>query len=331
MTSGLFVYIIPAMKIGDVEIKGKVVLGPMAGITSLPYREFMKGFGVALSYSEMISDCGLIYGNEKTEEYVATSSSDRPVGLQLFGHSAEHAVKGIAILEKIASYDILDINLGCPVHKVVKTGAGSAWLKNPPALYDYMKAICEASHKPVTAKIRLGWDDNSINVFEVAPMLEKAGVKAITVHCRTSTQMYSGKADYHKIAGLKEKLSVPLIISGDIFSVDDVKCALEVSEADMVMVARGAVGHPFLVKQIDTYLTTGEILPDPALKQQVEYALTFAKMLVEDKGEDVAIRQLKGIIPHFLSGFPGYKKVRLAITQEISSLKQLEALLSQLA
>jgi nifR3 family TIM-barrel protein len=193
------------MKIGDLEIKGHVILGPMAGVTTLAYREFMKPFGVALSYSEMVSDCGLVYENKKTYEYLATSEVDRPVGIQLFGFDAEKTCRAIEICEKEAEYDVLDINLGCPVFKVTKTGAGSAWLKKPNDLYYYMKKICETSHKPVTAKIRLGWDEKNINVFEVAKGLELAGVKAITIHCRTSKQGYSGVADYKAIAGLKKR------------------------------------------------------------------------------------------------------------------------------
>lgn len=313
------------MKIGDIEIDGRVILGPMAGVTSLAYRDFMKPFGVALSYSEMISDCGLVYGNQKTLAYVATSNVDRPVGLQLFGSSIEHSVPSIAILEQIADYDILDINLGCPVHKVVKTGAGSAWLKRPKELFEYMKAIVQASHKPVTAKIRLGWDDKSINVFGIASLLEKAGVKAIAVHCRTTQQAYAGKADYEKIAKLKENICIPLIVSGDIFTLEDAIKATEITHADGVMVARGGLGNPFLVTQIDTYFRTGERLPSPTMKEQIGYAETFARMLLESKGEDSACRELKGLLPHFFSGFPGYKKTRNQITQNLKDWQDFEA------
>ena len=297
------------MKIGDIEIKGKVVLGPMAGVTTLAYREFMKPFGVGLSFSEMISDCGIVYGNDRTYEYLKTSSVDRPVGLQLFGFSLENTLKAIDIVEKEAEYDILDINLGCPVYKVVKTGAGSAWLKRPKELYEYMKAIVERSHKPVTAKIRLGWDDDSINFEEVALLLEKAGVAAITIHARTSKAGYSGKANYEMLAGLKEKLNIPLIISGDIFTPEDAKRAVEITHADMVMVARGGMGNPYLVTQINEYLENGVLLPSPDVLKQVDYAEDFASRLIALKGEHIAIQELKGLLPHFFSGFPGYKNL----------------------
>ncbi|MCH4211107.1 MAG: tRNA-dihydrouridine synthase family protein, partial [Bacilli bacterium] len=170
------------MKIADIEIKTPVILAPMAGVTTLAYREFMKPFGVGLSYSEMISDCGLVYGNALTREYAKTSKIDHPVGLQLFGNDPAIAKKAIAILEGIASYDILDVNLGCPVYKVTKTGAGSAMLKDPNTLYTYMREVVSSSHKPVSAKIRLGWDSQSINVREVASLLEKTGVSLISIH-----------------------------------------------------------------------------------------------------------------------------------------------------
>ncbi len=318
------------MKIGNVEILGHVVLGPMAGITTLAYREFMKGFGVGLSYTEMVSDCGIDYSNKRTYEYLASSKEDRPLGIQLFGYSAENAVKAISIIEKCADYDILDINLGCPVFKVTKTGAGSAWLKDPEKLEAYMKAIVEASSKPVTAKIRLGWDEKSINVFEVASRLERAGVASITVHCRTKAQGYAGNADYQAIVGLKEKMGIPLIVSGDIFSAEDAKRAIDITHADAVMVARGGVGNPFLVTQINHYLDAGVLLPSPSAKQQVAYAKDFAHRLIELKGEDKAIMELRGILPKFFSGFPGVKKHRMEIATKMISEKDMDILLARI-
>ncbi|MDY6391665.1 MAG: tRNA dihydrouridine synthase DusB [Bacilli bacterium] len=314
------------IKIGNVELNGNVILGPMAGITSLAYREFMKPFGVALSYSEMISDCGIAYENQKTLDYLKTSELDVPVGLQLFGFDIKNSAKAIQIIENCAKFDILDLNFGCPVHKVTKTGAGSSWLRDIPKLFDYTKAICELSKKPVTAKIRLGWDDQSINVFEVSKALEKAGVKAITVHCRTKEQGYSGKADYHAISGLKEALQIPLFVSGDIFALDDAIKSVNITHADGVMVARGGVGNPFLVTQIDHYFKTGERLPDSTVADQIRYARAYAQKLIELKGEDIAIRELKGILPHFFSGFPGYKKFRLAFTINMSNKNEMEAI-----
>ena len=318
------------MKIGDIEIKGHVVLGPMAGVTTLAYREFMKGFGVGLSYSEMISDCGLFYGNKKTLDYAATSAIDRPVGLQLFGFDANNSVKAVKILEANADYDILDLNFGCPVTKVVKTGAGSAWMKRPLEMEEYTKAVVEASSKPVTAKIRLGWDEDSINVFEVAERLQRAGIAALTGHCRTRAQGYSGTARYEAIAGLKEKLSIPLFVSGDIYTALDAKKAVDITKADAVMVARGGMGHPYLVTQINEYLDNGVLLENPSLKTQIGYALDFANRLIAYKGEYIAVNELRGLIPHFLSGFKGYKAIRNNIAMHVKTKEDLFAILNGL-
>lgn len=315
------------LQVKNIELSARVVLGPMAGITTLAYREFMKPFGVGLSFSEMISDCGIDYNNQRTYEYLATSNKDHPVGLQLFGFKKENTVNAISIIERKADYDILDINLGCPVTKVVKTGAGSAWLKDLDRLKEYMQAVCAASSKPVSAKIRLGWDEENINVFQVSKLLEEAGVSFLTVHCRTRSQGYSGEADYDAIAGLKETLSIPLCVSGDIFSLDKAKEALAKTKADCVMVARGAVGNPFLITQIAHYLETGESLPDPSVVQQAEWAKEFANMLIDLKGEFTAIKELRGIIPKFFSGFPGYKKVRNEIAMNTYSKERLFAVL----
>ena len=316
------------MKIGDIELDGNVILGPMAGITTLAYREFMKPFGVALSYSEMISDCGIAYGNKRTMDYLATSKKERPVGLQLFGFDIKNSAKAIEIMQNSAEYDVLDLNFGCPVFKVTKTGAGSSWLRRPEELKAYVTEIVRISKKPVTAKIRLGWDDKSINVFEISSILQEAGVAAITVHCRTKEQGYSGKADYAAIKGLKETLRIPLIVSGDIFTLDDAIKSVNETHADGVMVARGGVGNPYLITQIDHYFKTGERLPDPTGLQQVEYAEQFAKMLIDLKGEEIAIRELRGILPHFFFGNPGYKKLRVFVASKMTTKADLEAALN---
>ena len=204
-------------KIGNIEINGKVVLAPMAGVTSLAYRDFMKPFGVALTVTEMVSDCGLIYDNSRTKDYIVTSEVERPVAIQLFGGNADQIVEAIKIVEKVnPNYDIIDINLGCPVNKVVTSGAGSALLKNPQELESFMKKVVDSTSKPVTAKIRLGYTEDSINFKENIKALENAGVAAIAIHARTRNQMYAGKARYDLLKDLRDEMSVPLIVSGDI-------------------------------------------------------------------------------------------------------------------
>ena len=312
------------MKFGGIELEGRVLLAPMAGVTNLSYRRFLKPFGVALTVSEMISDCGLVYGNKQTFEYLRTAEDERPVALQLFGSSLESTVKAVEILEKNATYDILDLNLGCPVYKVTKTGAGSSWLRRPDELFEYLKGICDVSKHPVTIKIRLGWDQEHINVHEVVQLAEKAGVQGITIHARTTKQLYSGQPQYELIRDIQKETSVPIAVSGDIFTVEDAIKAMEITGAHFVMVARGALGNPQLVRQINEKLNGEPVEEALPLSKQLELAEQYADMLIADIGAHRAIPQLRGILPHFFSGFPGYKKIRLSITESLKSENDLE-------
>lgn len=317
-------------KIGNVEISGKVILAPMAGVTSLAYRNFMKPFGVALTVTEMVSDCGLIYENKKTLDYIKTSELEKPVSIQLFGNDAETIIKAMEIVEKEnPNFEIFDINLGCPVPKVTKAGSGSALLKNPAKLKEMFTKICKATTKPVTAKIRLGWSDNSINFLENIQSLEEAGVKAIGIHARTTAQLYSGKPRYELLKNLRKKMSIPLFVSGDIYSLDDAINALEITGADAVMVARGGVGNPQLVKQIDQYYKTGEKFPNSSLEENIEYLKQFTDLLIEEKGEYRAMSLLRGIAPKFLDGFPGMKPYKNMLAQSLTTRESLYRILEE--
>ena len=311
-------------KIGDIEIKSKVFLAPMAGVTSLAYREFMKEFGVGVSVTEMVSDCGLIYDNKRTMTYIKTSQKDHPVGIQLFGFDENNIVKAMQIVEKNnPDFDFFDINLGCPVPKVTSTGAGSALLKNLSHLRDYMALICKSTTKPVTAKIRLGWDANSINFKETIKVLEECGVAAIGLHVRTTKQMYAGKANYEIARNLRDEMKVPLIVSGDIFSLEDAINAIEITHADAVMVARGGVGNPGLVRQIDEYYKNGKKTAGTPLNENINYLLKYTEMLIEEKGEYTAMKILRGIAPKFLSGYENMKQVKNRIAQTITTKQDL--------
>lgn len=317
-------------KIGNIEIKGKVVLAPMAGITSIAYRNFMKDFGVSLVVTEMVSDCGLIYENLRTKDYIVTSEKERPVAIQLFGSDADKIIEAMKIVERDnPNFDMFDINLGCPVKKVVNSGAGSALLKNPQELGLFMKKIVSSTSKPVTAKIRLGYDEESINFRENIKALENAGVAAIGIHSRTRTQMYAGKARHELIANLRDEMKVPLIVSGDIFTLDDAIRVMKLTKADAIMVARGGVGNPNLVKQIDTYYKTGEKLPNISVEENIQNLLKFTDMLIEEKGEFRAIRILRGIAPKFFDGYIGMKKLKNAIGQNITTYESLIRILNE--
>ena len=317
--------------IGNVEIESKVILAPMAGVTSLAYRNFMKPFGVGLTVTEMVSDCGLIYENKKTLEYIKTTELERPIAIQLFGNDSETIIKAMKIVEKEnQNFDFFDINLGCPVPKVTKAGSGSALLKNPAKLGQMFKEICASTTKPVTAKIRLGWSDDSINFLENIKTLEEAGIAAIGIHARTTAQSYSGKPRYELLKNLRDKMSVPLFVSGDIYTLEDAIKALEITKADAVMVARGGVGNPQLVKQIDYYFKTGERLPNSTLEENIQYLRDFADMLIEEKGEYKAMSVLRGIAPKFLDGFPGMKPFKNMLAQSLTTKASLERILSEI-
>ncbi len=315
-------------KIGNIEIKGKVVLGPMAGVTSLAYRDFMKPFGVALSVTEMVSASGIIYDNQKTFEYIKTSSLDHPVAIQLFDSDEHKIVKAMEIISKSGvEFEMLDINLGCPVPKVTDAGAGSKLLKDPKRLYEYMAFVVENSPKPVTAKIRLGWDNNSINVIENVKVLEKAGVAAIAIHARTAKQMYEGQPDYEAIRNLRDSMNIPLIVSGNIFSLEDAKKAVEITHADAVMVARGGIGNPNLIKQINDYFEAGKFVEPLLIKDNIKLMLQYVDMLIKEKGEFRAMKIARGIIPKFFNSYPNTKQIKNEIAQNIVTKNDLLTIL----
>lgn len=319
-------------KIGDVEINGKVVLAPMAGVTSYAYRVFMHNFGTSLTVTEMISDCGIIYENEETLKYLPQKGDPRPIALQLFGGEKDNLVAAIEKIQTMdnVDYDIIDLNLGCPVPKVTRNNGGSAWLKDEERLLDMLEAVVAISNKPVSVKIRLGWDEDSINFRQIIPKIEKTGVKMIALHFRTTKQLYGGKARYELGLNLKDIMNIPLIVSGDIYTLEDAVKAMEITKADAVMVARGSMGNPHLIKQIDHYYKTGERLEAVTLKDQLQYLKTFAALLVEEKGEKTAVSNLRGIASHFLSGFPNTKQFRIKISQTMTTLDDLNAIIDEI-
>lgn len=310
-------------KIGNVLIKTHVVLAPMSGITSLGYREFLKKFGIGYSVTEMVNDVSVINHNKKALEIIRTSELDRPVAIQLFGNKINSTLKAIDIInnELNIDYDFLDINLGCPVKKIVKNNSGAAWLNDTEKLYDYINSIVKHSIKPVTTKIRIGFDEKKINVFEVVDILIKAGVSAIAIHARTAKQKYSGKANFELLKSLGKKMSVPLIISGDIFSINDAINALKITNATAVMVARGAVGNPHLITQINYFFEKKIKLDDLNYKDNIKNCFDFIDF-IKNKNYLNNFFTLKKIVPYFFSKAPGAKKIR----SELVRIKNFEDL-----
>ena len=316
-------------KIGEnIEVNGKVVLAPMAGITFYVYRKFMAKFGVDLFYSEMVSDCGLIYENKETYKYLKTDKDEHPFGIQLFGNKAETICKAIDIIKE-SEYqpDFIDLNLACPVPKVTKAGSGSSLLKDIDYLKEMVGEIVRHSPYPITCKIRLGWDDKNINFEQIIAVLEEVGVKAIALHVRTAKQLYSGVGRYELVKNLRDKMNIPLIISGDIYTLDDAIKALEISHADGVMVARGGIGNPTLVRQINEYYKSGVRLAGATLDEQKKYCYELAKEMIEEYGEDKALRIFRTIGPRFFNGYSNSKAIKSKITLGVTTLDELKEVL----
>ena len=264
----------------------------------------------------------MIYENKETESYVNYEKDHTLTGVQLFGSKPENMAKAaVRALELNPNIDFFDVNMGCPVPKVTKTGAGSALMLNPKLCGEIVKAIKEATNKPVTAKIRLGY--NEVNFLEVIKELENGGVDAIAIHARTRKELYVGEPHYELLKDLRKKMNVPLIVSGNIYTLDDAINALEITEADAVMVARGGMGNPYLITQIKTYFETGERLPNPSFFEQCEYCLALARYLVEEKGELTAMRIYRGIAPKFFSGFPNSRTLRTVLATSLTDYRSL--------
>ena len=309
-------------KLGNFVIEGKVVLAPMAGITSEGYRKYLNSFGVDICVTEMVSDMGLIYQNKETESYVKFEKDNVLTGLQLFGSNPENLVKATTLALTInPGIDFIDVNMGCPVPKVTKTGAGSSIMLHPELAGDIIRAIKSVTDKPVTAKIRLGY--NEVNFKSVIKELEKAGVAAIGIHARTRKELYSGTPHYDLLKDLRKEMTVPLMVSGNIYTLDDAINALEITGADAVMVARGGVGNPFLITQIKHYYETAERLPNPSFNEQCDYCLALARSMIEEKGELTAMRIYRGIAPKFFSGFANSRTLRTVLATSLTDYQSL--------
>ena len=315
-------------KIGDIQIDSKVALAPMAGITSLGYRKFMSQFGVGFTVTEMISDMGLIYGNKETLSYLKFEKSGLPTCVQLFGSSPETMAKATQIAEKLnPNIAFFDINMGCPVPKVTKSGAGSALMKNPKLCGDVVRAMKAVTDKPVTVKIRLGWDMNHITFEEVIKEVTVAGAALVTIHPRTTKEVYGGYPHWDLVKDLRKKMSIPLLVSGNLFTLEDVKNALEITGADGVMVARGSVGNPNLINNINLYFNNDEPVSN-YLNEQIQYCKELAKELIEEKGEYVAMKVYRGIATKFFDGFPKSKKIKTRLSVELNSYDDLENIIN---
>ena len=298
-------------KIGNVNIKNQVVLAPMAGICNSAYRQICKDMGCGLIYAEMVSDKAISFNNQKTIDMLYMTEKERPIVQQIFGSDKESFVTAAKYINDVMHPDIIDINMGCPVPKVaVRAQAGSALLKNPDKIYDIVSSVVAAVDVPVTVKIRSGWDFNSINAVEVAKICEEAGAKAITVHPRTRSQLYTGKADLDIIKQVKEAVSIPVIGNGDIKDIESAKHMLEYTKCDAIMIGRGLLGNPWLVKEIDTYLKTGEIIDKPTYEERIKMVYKHLDNLLKMKSEHISILEMRNHISWYIKGIPHHKEIQ---------------------
>lgn len=313
------------MNIGNVSLDNRVFLSPMAGVTDLPFRLICKQKGCGMLYTEMINAKALCYNDENTKKMTKIEDEEHPIAIQIFGSEPEYMGRAAEILNSHPN-EILDINMGCPAPKVIKNGDGSALMKNPKLAEEVMRAVVENSTKPVTLKIRKGWDDNSVNAVEIAKIAEQAGISAVAIHGRTREQYYSGKADWDIIKEIKESISIPVIGNGDVFEIDDAINMLEKTNCDAIMIGRGAQGNPWIFNRINHYMQTGEILAKPTAEEKISTAIEHMKLAVAEHGEYVAVREMRKHIGWYIKGLKNSARYR----DEINKLTDCESVIMKL-
>lgn len=306
------------MRIGDFEFDYPVFLAPMAGVTDTPYRILAREMGCPLVYSEMVSDKGINYRNEHTLDMLRTEPQERPMAMQLFGAEADSVARAAEYVESLHCADILDFNMGCPAPKVVKNHEGSAMMRDPENAYRVLKALVGAVDMPVTVKMRLGWDESSINIMEMAQLAQEAGVKAIAIHGRTREQFYRDHADWESIGAVRQKLDIPVIANGDVRTVADLDKIRQVTGCEAVMIGRAAQGNPWIFRQMTEYLKTGRILPPPTIEERKQVIARHLDMLLKFKGDYIGPREMRKHATWYTRGIKGSAELRCLFNQAVS-------------
>ena len=316
------------LKIGNVELENRYILGPMAGVTDLPFRLLCKEQGAGLLCMEMVSAKAIYYNNRNTESLLEIHPDETPVSLQLFGSDPKIMSEMAKRIEE-RPFAILDVNMGCPVPKVVRNGEGSALMKEPKLVYEIVSALVKAIDKPVTVKIRKGFDDDHVNAVEIAKIIEEAGAAAVAVHGRTREQYYSGKADWDIIRQVKEAVSIPVIGNGDVTSPQKADVLVRQTGCDGIMIARGAEGNPWIFSEMIHWEETGELPPRPDKDEIREMMLKHARLQLEYKGEFCGIREMRKHVAWYTKGLKGAARLREKVNA-VESLEELENLLTSL-
>ena len=316
------------MKIGDFKPQNNIFLAPMAGVTDVVFRTICKEQGCGLTYSEMVSAKGIMYNNDNTKKLLEVNKKEGKVAVQLFGSDPNVLADMAKRLDDNDDIVFFDINMGCPAPKIVKNGDGSALMKNPKLIGNIVKAVSSSTKKPLTIKIRKGFDDDSINALEIAKIVEENGASGLAIHGRTRGQFYSGNADWDIIRKVKENVSIPIIGNGDITSPEKAKEMLDYTGCDAIMIGRAAQGNPWIFKRVVHYLETGEILEKPSINEKIDIAINHLHMLVEYKGEYIGIREMRKHLGWYIKGMPKSSEMRVIINGIEDSKKMEDLLLS---
>ncbi|GAA0320580.1 tRNA dihydrouridine synthase DusB [Bacillus carboniphilus] len=315
-------------KIGDIQLKNRVVLAPMAGVCNSPFRLTVKEFGAGLVCAEMVSDKGIVLKNEKTLNMLYIDEREKPMSLQIFGGEKETLVEAAKFVDKNSTADIIDINMGCPVPKITKCDAGAKWLLDPNKIYEMVSAVVDAVDKPVTVKMRMGWDEDHIYAVENARAIERAGGQAVSLHGRTRVQMYEGTANWDIIKEVKQSVNIPVIGNGDVNTPEDAKRMLDETGCDGVMIGRAALGNPWMIYRTVKYLESGELLGEPTVREKMDVCKLHLDRLIDLKGEHIAIREMRKHAAWYLKGIRGNAKVRSGVNN-CESRAQLVTLLDE--
>ena len=314
------------LKIGDIEMKNPVVLAPMAGVCNAAFRLTVKEFGAGLVCAEMVSDKGIVYKNEKTLNMLYIDEREKPLSLQIFGGEKESLVEAAKFVDKNTNADIIDINMGCPVPKITKVDAGAKWLLDPNKIYEMVSAVVDAVDKPVTVKMRMGWDENHVYAVQNAQAVERAGGKAVALHGRTRVQMYEGTSNWDIIREVKQSVNIPIIGNGDVHTPQDAKRMLEETGCDGVMIGRAALGDPWMIYRTVKYLETGELMNEPLAREKIDVCMLHLDRLIDLKNENIAVREMRKHAAWYLKGIPGNGSVRNAVN-ECNTREELAELL----